>query len=438
MIESISSIFWEEKELKCGTRVYCLPKREFPLSTILLLIKAGSVMDPLGKEGLARLVFKSMITGTKKMDSKTLSFEIERIGATLDVFTSKDFSVFTMELLSKNVFKGMEILTDIILNPSFVEEEIEKEKEKALNILKEEKDDPALIATRSFFEIIFSKTPYAHPSIGYRNSIKKIGKEDIVNFYNEKVRPQNAFIVLVGEYSEESLKIFDDLFSSWESSLKKDSEPEIKVPKREEFLILNDPDSVQTQIRMGKFSPIKREDEDFIPLVVGNAILGNLFTSRLVSKIRGELGLSYAVNSSLQIFKYGGLFSISTFTKNESVYEIIDAIKKEVDNFVEKGIREEELSRVKKFIKGKFPSSLQTNSELAGKIAEIEFYNLSRTYLVDFIKKVEGLEKKEVERAVKKHLSTENFSILVLGKADEIGEKLASLGKFNIKELKDV
>lgn len=438
MIDHISSISWEERELKCGVKLFYLPRREFPLSTILLLIKAGSATDPVGKEGLARLVFKSMITGTKRMDSKTLSFEIERIGATFDVFTSRDFTIFHMELLSKNVLKGMEILTDIILNPSFEEEEIEKEKEKTLNIIKEEKEDPALVATRSFFEIIFSNTPYAHPSIGYRESIKRIGREHIINFYKERVRPQNAFIVLAGYFSEDSLKILDELFSPWESSPLKNFEPEIKIFEKEEFLILNDPDSVQTQIRMGKFSSVKREDKDFIPLVVGNAILGNLFTSRLVSKIRGELGLSYAVNSSLHIFKYGGLFSISTFTKNESVYEIIKAIKNEVDNFVEKGIKEEELRRVKKFIKGKFPASLQTNYELAGKIAEIEFYNLPKTYLVDFINRVQELSGKEVETAVKKYLSTENFSILLLGKAEDMEGKLASIGKFNIKELKDV
>jgi len=189
---------------------------------------------------------------------------------------------------------------------------------------------------------------------------------------------------------------------------------------------------------MGKSSSLKRGERDFIAATLGNAILGNLFTSRLISKIRGEMGLSYAINSSIQSFKYGGLFFISTFTKNESVFEIIDAIKKEIENFVENGIKEDELQRVKKFIKGKFPSTLQTNSELAGKIAEIEFYNLSRTYFNDFLKTVEEISKKEVEEASKKYLSSENFSILLVGKEEEIGKKLSLIGKFNVKELKNV
>ncbi len=438
MSNSLKIISWEERELGCRTKLLYLPKKEFPLCTIFIVIKAGSSLDPNEKEGLARLVFKSMITGTQKMDSKTIPFEIEKIGASLDVYTSKDFTIFNMELLSKNLLRGIEILSDILLNPVFKENEIEKEKEKALNILKDEKDDPALIATRCFYEMIFQNTPYAHSSIGHPNSIKRIGRGDILKFYQEKVKPENSFMVLVGDFNENSFKILEENLSPWESASSVHLEPDLKISKNEEFVIINDPDSTQTQIRMGKFSSIKRENHDFIPVIVGNAILGNLFTSRLISKIRGELGLSYAINSSIQSFKYGGLFSISTFTKNESVYEIIDVIKKEVDNFVENGIKEEELRRVKKFIRGKFPSTLQTNSELAGKMAEIKFYNLPKSYLKDFLDRVEGLTIKEVEEAVRKHLSTENFSILLLGRADEIEKKLSLFGKFNIKELKDV
>lgn len=437
MENALSTISWEERILKCRTKLLYLPRKEFPLSTILILIKAGSSLDPKGKEGLTRLVFKSMITGTKKRDCRTIPLEIESIGASLDVYTSKDFTIINMELLSKNLIKGIEILSDIILNPVFKEEEIEKEKEKAVNIIKDERDDPALVATRSFIELIFQNTPYVHPSIGYISTIENINHADIKRLYKEKVRPENSFIVLVGDFDEKSFKTLEEFLSPWESFPSDYSEPEVKISEGGEFVILNDPDSTQTQIRMGKPSSLKRGDRDFVAVSIGNAILGNLFTSRLISKIRGELGLSYAVNSSIQSFRYGGLFSISTFTKNESVYEIIDAIKREVGNFVGNGINEDELQRVKKFMKGKFPSSLQTNSELAGKIAEIEFYNLSKTYFNDFLKTVKELSKKEVEEVSKKYLSSENFSILLLGKAEEIEKKLLLMGNFNIKELKE-
>lgn len=438
MGNALNIISWEERILKCRTKLLYLPRKEFPLSTISILIKAGSSLDPKGKEGLTRLLFKSMITGTRKRGFITLFSEIESIGASLDVYTSKDFTILNMELLSKNFIKGIEILSDIILNPLFREEEIEKEIEKAHNIIKDERDDPALVATRSFIELIFQNTPYAHPSIGYISTIESITHDDITRLYRERVRQENSFIVIVGDFNEEYFKALDEFLSQWESSPLDYSEPEVNISEGEKFVILNDPDSTQTQIRMGRPLSLKKKDRDFIAVSLGNAILGNLFTSRLVSKIRGELGLSYAVNSSIQSFKYGGLFSISTFTKNESVYETIDAIKREVENFVENGIKEDELQRVKKFIKGKFPSSLQTNSELAGKIAEIEFYNLSKTYLNDFLKTVEELSKKEVEEATKKYLPSGNFSILLFGKLEEIGKKLPLIGDFTIKELKDV
>lgn len=437
-MEKVLDIIPQETELKCKTKLLYLKRKDSPLVTLLVLVKAGSCQDPKGKEGLTRLVFKSMITGTKRMDSKTISFEMEKLGASLDVFTSRDFTVFSIELLSKNIIKGLEILSDILLNPVFREDEIEKEKEKALNIIKDERDDPSLIATKIFFEIVFKNTPYAHSSIGYSKTIKNIEREDILNFYKEKVRPENVFIVLVGDFDENVFKALEEFLSSWESPPSAYLEPEINIEKGREYLILNDPDSTQAQIRIGKFSPITRKDNDFIPAIIGNAVLGNLFTSRLISKIRGELGLSYAINSSIQSFKHGSIFSISTFAKNDSVFDIIEKTKKEVDNFVEKGIKEEELNRVKKFIKGKFPSSLQTNSELAGKIAEIEFYNLSKTYIGDFLRRVQELSIKEVNEVSRRHLNTENLSILALGKADEIEKQLSLFGKFNVKELKDV
>jgi len=434
-VKDLSNISWQEEELKCKTKLLLLPKKEFPIITILILIKAGSSLDPRGKEGLARLVFKTMITGTEKMDWKTLSFEIERIGASLDVFTSKDFTIFSMELLSINFLKGIKILSDILLNPAFKEEEIEKEKEKTLNIIKDEKNDPALTATKNFFEVIFKNTPYSHPSIGYLNSVKRINKEDILNFYNEMVNPENSFIVIVGNFDDNLIKVIDEHLSPWKTHKSKSLELKFEFSKTPEFFVINDPDSTQAQIRMGKFSSLRRGDEDFIPAIVGNAILGNLFTSRLINKIRGELGLSYAINSSIHSFKYGGIFSISTFTKNESVFKIIDSVRKEVEEFVEKGIREDELERVKRFINGKFPSALQTYSDLAGRIAEIEYYELPKTYLKDYLERIENLKIKEVEDAIRKHLSPDGFSILVLGKIEEIEKNLSLIGKFNVKEV---
>ncbi|MGQ9618470.1 MAG: M16 family metallopeptidase [Candidatus Aminicenantia bacterium] len=438
MKEIIEMLSWEERELKCKTKLYYLPRKEPPLLTILILNKEGSSSDPPGKEGLSRLLFKTMITGANGMDFMSIFSELEKIGASLDVYTSRDFSTIKLDLLSKYSIRGIEILSNIILNPSFDEKEIEREKEKALNLIKDEKSDPSLIASKKFFELIFKNTFYAHAPIGYPESIKKIARDEIVKFHRDSFNSQNSFIVAVGYLNDKIIEKIDEFFYPWESGPVKGSYPEIRTKNIQKFLIINDPDSTQTQIRIGRFSPLKRTAREFIPAFVGNAILGNLFTSRLTNKIRSELGLSYSINSSIHSFKYGGLFVISTFTKNESVFETIKAIKKEIENFTGGGISEEELRRVKKFIKGRFPSSLQTNSDIAKKIAEIEFYGLPKDYLRSFLKRVEELRKDEVDEASKKHLSIENFSILCLGKAEEVEKNLTLLGKFDIKELKDV
>ncbi len=438
MMEEVNLPVWSSVELSCKTKLFYLERNELPIISILILIKGGSSRDFIGKEGLARLVSKTIISGTKRMDSKTIAFETERIGALLDVYTSRDFTIFKIESLSKNFEKAMEILSEIVLNPSFTKVEIEKEKEKALSIIKEERSDPSLIATKKSFELIFSETPYAHSPIGYPFAIKKITRDDIINFYKNFYVPENSFLVLVGDFDDKIIKIVDKFLTNWKRTSPKLLEPVIKVNAKPEFLILNDPDSSQTQIRIGKFLSLKKTDEDYIPVLIGNLLLGKLFTSRLVSKVRGELGLSYSIDSSVQLLKHGGLFLISTFTKNETVVEMLRILKKEVEYFVNYGIEEEELERAKKFIKGRFPSSIQTNSDLAGKISEIEFYGLPKDHIKNLLRKIDELSREKVNESVRKHLRLENYSILALGKAEEIEKPLSFFGKFNVKELKDV
>ncbi len=413
-----------------GLTLLVMENKKLPLVNFRLVLKAGSVYDPVGKEGLANLTATLVRKGTKTKSFEQISEEIEFVGGTLQSGASADYAFIGGEFLSKDLDLAMNLLSDILLNPAFSQEEFDREKELTLAALQEEKDDPSTIATKAFYQFLFEKNPYSHPVDGTETSLKNITREDVVNFYKKYFVPQYSILTLVGDFSSQSVKQkVENALASWQKSnanlAKISAPPKFKGRK---LLIVEKPDVSQTQIRIGNVS-VPRNNPDYFPLVVANAILGGGFSSRLVNEIRVNQGLTYGVSSRFNMFKESGAYLISTFTKNKTTRKTIDVALQEVKKFREKGVTQEELQGAKNYLKGLFPMRLETPEALASQISDIEFYNLDPKFVDTYRQKIEAVTLEDIKRVANKYFDYQDVVFVVVTNPKETRKDLEGLGK---------
>ncbi|MEW6456791.1 MAG: pitrilysin family protein [Acidobacteriota bacterium] len=428
---------WHKKVLKNGVKLVSLYTEKIPMVSINLIIPSGSALDPPGKEGLARLTARMLLKGTKNRDEERIAFDVEFLGGSLETYSSQDYSAISAEFMSKDVLKAIEIFFDVLLNPIFPEEEFKKEKERAMDLLKQEKDNPSLIASKEFFQFLFKDHPYAHSSIGSEETIEKIKLEDAIDFYKKRFIPNGSVFVIVGNFDKSSIGKIENSLNMWKDR-KTGLEPIKKLEEilERRILIVDDPDQTQSQIRIGRISFVSKKDPDFPAAVLANTILGGGFTSRLVNEVRVNRGLTYGINSSFVNYKSGGVFLVSTFTKNKSTLETIKIIIDELKKFKETSVTDAELEGAKNYITGQFPRGLETNNKLASQIGEIEFFNYPPEILKNFLTEIKKVTKDDIQRVSQKHFDLGNFTLLVLSNAKEVEEDLKELGKYEVKRMK--
>ncbi|MBI5096971.1 MAG: insulinase family protein [Nitrospirae bacterium] len=407
-----------------GITLLVTKTHSLPMVNISMAIKTGAIYDPPGKGGVASLTAILLDEGTKTRTSRQIAGEIDFIGGRLSTSGGMDYSSASLVVLKKDIATGLALLSDILINPVFPEEEVERKKKETLASILSEKDDPDTVASKAFYKAVFSGHPYGAPVGGDEESIPKISREDIVSFYQKYYRPNNTIIAVVGDVDlKEAVALIEGHFNSWE---KKESQfpnipPVEKLTKRDPILI--DKNITQANILLGH-TGISRDNPDFYAVHVMNYILGGGgFSSRLTKEIRDNKGLAYGVYSRFDVNKYPGAFAVSIQTKNETARVAIDGILMELKRIREEQVADEELKEAKDYLTGSFPLKLDTNAKIANYVVFMEFYNLGLDYFDQYIKNIASVKKEDILRVAKKYIDAENLAIVAVAQQEKAGLK---------------
>jgi zinc protease len=422
--------------LKNGLVVYVMPTRRLPLVDFRLLVRAGSVNDPAGKEGLASLTADLLTQGAGPRSAQQIAGDIAFVGGSLEASAGTEQLILTCEVLKKDFGVGLELLRDVTVNPTFPAEEFARKKDEALGTIASDKDDPATVATQALGPFLLGTSPLAHPSIGWEKSVGALTREDVVRFHLRHVRPDNAMLAVVGDVEPQAvLAALEKAFADWRASGEKpgDAYQPVPQPRGRSVLIVNKPEVTQTQIRLACMG-VPRDHPDYYPITVANTILGAGFTSRLVNEIRVVQGLTYSISSRFGMFRNAGTFRVSTFTKNESIRKTIDETLKVVKTLLDAGPSEEELAKAKRYLTGQFPLGLQAPDALAAQLLDIEFYGLDPRYVETFNDRIEAVTMTDCRRALKSYFCTDDLRILVVSNPDVAKPALAGLGPIEVKD----
>ncbi len=398
-------------------------QRGLPMVTLKLLIDGGSRYDPAGREGLACLTARLLTYGTRSRTALQISEALDFIGGSLNTGCDDETAGITLTVLKKDLSRGLSILADILTASTFPPEEIDRQKQAVIAAIRAKSENPGDIAYRKFSEALFPQSPYGRPAEGTEESVKKIERSDLIEFYRNFLRPNRTILAAVGEIGhQEAFKRLTKALQGWERGPETtDSIPSPRAGSGD--MIRVQKAITQANIIIGH-EGVPRSHPDYYAIQVMNYILGGGgFSSRLMDSIRNDRGLAYSVYSHYEAGKFVGSFQIVMQTKNDTANEAIRITKEEIQRIREKGVTDDELKAAKDYLVGSFPLRLDTNRRIASFLAQVEFFELGLDYPERYPDLIGRVTKADVLRVAKRYLQPEKLIVVVVADQDRTDGK---------------
>lgn len=411
----------ERRVLDNGLVVLHSESRNLPLVMVTMIVKASPLDEPKEKAGLAHLVSELLDEGTKTRESVQISDEIEFIGASIGLSTESDYIKISLSVLKKDVEKGFDLFSDILLNPIFLQEELERKKELIIGALRQKEEDPSFLAERAFKKEVFGEHAYGRLIEGSAETISNISREDLIEFHARYFVPNNAILSVVGDISFDELSsLIRKFFNNWKPGKLFERKPVQPKEDKKKKVIKIEKDTTQASIIMGHLG-ISRNNPDYYAVSVMNYILGGGgFSSRLMQKIRDDMGLAYDVHSFFSASKEKGAFQAGVQTKNEMAHTAINEMLKQIEKIRTEEVSDSELLDAKAYLTGSFPRRLDTNRKVADFLANVEFYSLGLDYAEKYPSYINAITKKDILEAAKKYLDADNYVLVIVGNQKKI------------------
>jgi len=405
----------ERKVLDNGLILLVVQRHNLPVVKVTVGIQAGNLLEPEEKAGLANLTASLITGGTANRTAQQISEEIEFVGGSVGAGGGDDYISVSLSVLKKDINLGFDLLSDIILHPSFPEDELIKKKERIKGGLKAQEEDPGFIASREFKKAIFGSHPYGRLVTGTAETIDNINREDLQQFHAEYYAPDNSVVAVVGDISADEVGVlFSKYFTNWQArSVAMPSVPRPDKPKERKTVTV-DRDLTQANIILGH-TGVSRDNPDYYSISVMNYILGSGgFASRLMQNIREEKGLVYDIHSFFAANKYGGRFQVGLQTKNESANQAIEEILKEIKRIMTEDVSDTEIDDAKSFLTGSFPMRIETSRRIASFLVAVEYFDLGAEYIDNYPSYINRVTKADILRVAKKYLDPVKFTLVVV------------------------
>jgi zinc protease len=313
--------------------------------------------------------------------------------------------------------------------PLLPQSSLERVQSERLMELLQQRDEPASIAGKRFSNLIYGNGTYGNTVIGNPESVARITVDDVRNFYETHYVPNHGSIVIAGDVNAEAaLDTASRFFADW---------PAAELPPRpaispktfdsNRIYLIDRPTAVQSEIRIGHIG-ISRSTEDYFALSVMNALLGGVFNSRINLNLREKHGYTYGARSMFAFRRQAGPFVVSAPVRNEVTRESVTEVLAELRRIRTGDIETQELEDTKNYMMGSFPSTVQSAGDIAGRLLDMELYDLPTDYFDRYRENIGAISKSDVEHVAQKYIDPESVIIVIVGNASQIREPLGTLG----------
>ncbi|MBO9702341.1 MAG: insulinase family protein [Sporocytophaga sp.] len=375
-----------------------------------IIFKAGSLYEP--KESVAHFTAKMLSEGTKDFSAKEIQEKIAFYGAFMELNSGFDRAAFTVYCLARHLDKLLPIISQIITEPTFPEQELETLKLISLQSLRVNQEKTAFLASAKFRKLLFGQHPYG--SCMTEEGISSISREDLIQFHEKYYSLSNATILITGGGNTNYYNLINNHFGIHQlinTNQISDYAASLGTPTNE---IIVKENSIQSSIRLGcPLFTIKHDDYFKTSILV--EILGGYFGSRLMKNIREDKGYTYGIHANFAVMKNNGYLVIGTDVNKENTKATLEEIYKEINLLKSEKVNIEELTLVKNYLKGSFINSINTSYSQVDKFKTLLFNNLPENFYETYFNTLTHITTEEIQSIALKYFRLENFYEVVVG-----------------------
>jgi zinc protease len=414
-----------------GMKLYLLEDHELPVVNGVARVRTGNLFDPADKVGVATMTGMAMRTGgTKTKTGEQLDEQLENIAASVESSIGETTGAVSFFALKENTDEVLGVFKDVLTAPEFRQDKIDLARTQLRSGIARRNDDAHGVAEREFSDIVYGRdTPF-----GWRMeyaTVDRITRGDLQDFYKRYFFPANIMLGLWGDFNAAEMKVkIEKLFSDWNAQQPPVPEfPKVGGKPAPDTYLAVKKDVTQTFFAIGQLGGVLK-DKDYPALVIMADILGGGFHSRLVNRVRTQMGNAYDIGADWDAnYDHPGTFQISGGTKSLSAVETIKAIQEEVDRIRTSEVTEEELKTAKDTALNGLVFAYDTKSKTLGRMLTYEYYGYPPDFIQQYQKALEAVTRADVLRVAKEHLNPADFTTVAVGNPQDFGQPLETLGR---------
>ena len=424
----------QEATLKNGLRVVLLESHKIPTFTMQMVVLSGGLSDPADYRGLASSTASLIREGTAKRSSKEISEQVDAIGASL--FSNSGLSAMTSTVsvggLVENMDQILDIFADVVRNPTFPQDEINRYKTRTLTNLQVQRTNPQFLAQEQFSKAIYGDHPAGLVSTP-AESIKKLTTADLAKFHSTYYRPNNAILTVVGDVTMKNiLPALEKAFGDWQKAdVPPTTIPPAPAQSAAKIVLIDRPNSVQTVLQLGTLG-IERTNPDYFAVLLADRILGGGPSGRLFLNLREDKGYTYGAYSFFGGSKFRGTWGASSEVRTDVTEGAMKEFMYELNRLRDELATAEELENAKRAIVGSFALSLESPQALLGNIVTQKLYNLPADYWDTYPQKIAAITVADVQRVAQRYIDKDHLQVVAVGDASKAREILARYGTVQV------
>jgi predicted Zn-dependent peptidase len=387
----------------------------------------GSRHEPHEQSGIAHFVEHMLFKGTGTRSAEDIAQTIDSIGGQMDAFTAKEYASYYIKVLDEHLPLAVEVLSDIVMNPAFRADDIEREKKVVLEEIKMVEDTPDDLVHELFTESFWENHPLGRPILGTKETVELLSEAALRRYFSTVYTAPNLIVAAVGNITHDEVKA---LVSRAFEKLPRTSEPIADAPPRVvPRVIIRNKELEQSHVCLGAAS-YRQDHADRYSSYVMNTVLGGSMSSRLFQNVREKRGLAYAVFSGLSAYRDAGSMTIYAGCANDAVSELIDVVISELRRMKDESMPESELRRAKDHLKGSLMLNLESTSSRMSHLARQEIYFDRQFGLDETLEGVERVTSGDIQRVARDLFSDGSIAATVLGAVNglELPKERLALG----------
>jgi len=423
-----------EMSLKNGLQVLVLEDHKLPTFTMQMVVLSGGLANPDDQIGVAQYTAQMLREGTKTRNSKQIAEQVDQFGASLSANAglSSITSNVSASGLVENLDQVMGLFADVILNPSFPADELEKLKTRNIGAIRLQRSQPSFLANEMLSKVIYGSHPGGRVALT-AEQIQKMTPDRLKAFHDACYKPNNAIFAIVGDIKPADITAkLEKHFGTWQKGdVPKFNIAKVNDPPAAKIYLINRPGSVQTNLLAGTLA-IERTSPDYFALELMNQILGGGASARLFLNLREDKGYTYGAYSSVSSYKYPGTFEANTEVRTDVTKGSMDELMFELKRIRDEPVPPDELERAKRTIVGGWALQLEFPQSSLQNAVTSKLYGLPADYWDTYPQKISAVTQQDVQRVAKKYIDLGHLQIIAVGDASKIEDVLKQFGTVEV------